>query len=104
MLPFPVVHTGNGTIKLGSFPGDDSPRILLRLSNHQTLQLLVVIPHHLPPVAASTAVAAASSPRNVGIGSGTAYPPARHRPDADPSARWIDDSGNSVVPSEDAAT
>ena len=30
--------------------------------------------------------------------------PLDDRPDADPSARWDDDGGNSVAPSEDAAT
>jgi hypothetical protein len=51
------------TIKVGSFPGDDSPRILLRLADKQILQLLVV-PHDYPPAAAATAMTAASSARN----------------------------------------
>lgn len=51
------VHIASGRLKTGSFPGDDTHMVVLRMSTRQDLRLLVVPPDHLVGEQAMTVAA-----------------------------------------------
>jgi hypothetical protein len=57
------IKVKRGIIKVGSFPRDDSHRIMLSLSSREILQLMVVPPHSSPSLALAV-MARATSPSN----------------------------------------
>jgi len=85
------IRVGDGFVKVGSFPHDDNHRILLRLSNRQILQVMVVPPDSSPTLALSVMTTAAS-PSNRD-GAATILRDAQDAEAAENVARWSDDGG-----------
>jgi hypothetical protein len=85
-----------GVIKVGSFPNDDSHRILLTLSSREILHIMVIPPHSSPALALAVMVTAAS-PGNRDSAA-TILEDAQQADDEDAAARWSDDGGMSEPP------
>jgi hypothetical protein len=85
-----------GVIKVGSFPNDDSHRILLSLSSREILHIMVIPPHSSPALALAVMVTAAS-PGNRDSAA-TILEDAQQAEDEDAAARWSDDGGMSEPP------
>jgi Family of unknown function (DUF5994) len=85
------IKTKQGHIKVGSFPNDDSHRILLSLSSREILHLMVIPPRSSPALALAV-MATASTPGNRDSAA-TILDEARQAEDADAAARWADDGG-----------
>ena len=85
------IKVKRGLIKVGSFPNDDSHRILLGLSNREILQIMVIPPHSSPALALAVMVTAAS-PGNRDSAA-TILKDAQQAEDEDDAARWSDDGG-----------
>jgi hypothetical protein len=85
------IKVKQGVIKVGSFPTDDSHRILLTLSSREILHILVIPPHSSPVLALAVMVTAAS-PGNRDSAA-TVLQDAQQAEDEDAAARWSDDGG-----------
>ena len=85
------IKTKQAVIKVGSFPTDDSHRILLSLSSREILHIMVIPPHSSPALALAIMVTAAS-PGNRDCAA-TILHDAQQAEDEDAAARWSDDGG-----------
>jgi hypothetical protein len=85
------IKVKRGIIKVGSFPNDDSHRILLGLSSREILQIMV-IPPRSSPVLAIAVMGTAASPGNRDSAA-TILKDAQQAEDQDAAARWSDDGG-----------
>jgi hypothetical protein len=87
----PRIQVKWGVIHVGSFPNDDSHRILLSLSSGEILQIMV-IPPHSPPALALAVMVAVASPGNRDSAA-TILQDAQEAEDEYAAARWSDDGG-----------
>jgi hypothetical protein len=85
------INVKHRVIKVGSFPHDDSHRILLGLANRQSLQLMVVPPESSSSLALAV-MAKAASPTNRDSAAAI-LANAQEREAAETAARWSDDGG-----------
>lgn len=85
------VMVARGYLKTGSFPGDDTHVVLLKLSSGKQLEVLVVPPDSAPE-AARELMASAAGPTNRRTGQELLARARESGPD-DPTGHWSDDGG-----------
>jgi Family of unknown function (DUF5994) len=86
------IKTKQGVMKVGSFPNDDSHRIMLSMSSREILHLMVIPPHSSPALALSVMVTAAS-PGNRDSAATILQDAQQAEDDEDAAGRWSDDGG-----------
>ena len=85
------ISVSRGTMKVGSFPRDDTHEIQLLLSDRSVLRILVA-PPGLSEAQGTEALFAAARPGNQHTATSVLETVTEH-PDSDPSDHWNDDGG-----------
>lgn len=94
-LPRRVTVSGR-LLRVGSFPGDDTHEVQLRMADHSVLRLLVVPPAFSAPQGAE-AMLAAATPGNTHSAT-ELLATVTDSPDVDPDDQWASDGGTASVP------
>ena len=80
------LHVGQGQVKVGSFPHDDTHVILLTTADHTTLRLLVVPPDMSDDQGAEALLAAGTE--HYAHSAGCLLDTVSEHPDVDPAQHW----------------